>query len=192
MKTANLPLQKIIWNFSQNYLETYVNVFQHLPITETDDKWPSPCEKGTHQEIYSLWQPSESSNKLTFDNVETALEMTLHDDIKSYFTSMYCDTLDATCSEGDLSLLFAWNDADFSRLQENLIGHVLMKQKLKQNITIFFAVTDNDDHILSVDNETGEVWVEKVGKEPHKKLANSLADFFTQLSPKIPPTEETQ
>ncbi len=50
---------------------------------------------------------------------------------------------------------------DFERLQQNLIGHILMKQKLKQAITLFFAVTDEDDIILSVNNNTGEVWAEK-------------------------------
>ena len=187
MKTANASVKQIVWQFSQQYLHTYQEVFKHLPITETDKKWPSPCEQGVHQELYSLWQPVKMPEKYNFDNVESALELTLHEDVKAYFTSVFCDTLDASCKEGDLSLLFAWNETDFSRLQENLIGHVLMKQKLKQEITLFFAVTDNQDHILTVDNKTGEVWVEKVGKEPHKKLANSLSEFIEQLSPKIPP-----
>ena len=63
-----------------------------------------------------------------------------------------------------------------------------MKTKLKQKLTIFFALTDDDDHIISLDNNTGSVWVEKVGREPHKKIAETLAEFMSQLTPRIPPT----
>lgn len=192
MKISNSPLVDVIWHFSQNYLQAYKEKFQHLPITEKDKNWLSPCEQGSHQEDYSLWQPVKITEQLTFENVESALELTLHDDIKSYFTSIFCDSLDASCLEGELSLLFAWNSDDFSRLQENIIGHILMKGKLKQKITVFIAVTDNEDHIISVDNDSGEVWVEKVGCEPHKKLADSIAEFMLQLSPKLPPKDASE
>lgn len=187
MKISNHSLSEIIWTFAQDYLVAYQKRFQHLPITEQIDDWPSPCEQGIHQEKFSLWQPVKLAQTLSFDNVESALELTLHSDIKEYFTIMYSDSLDAACVEGDLSLLFAWNEKDFARLQENIIGHVLMKTKLKQRLTIFFATTDDDDHILSLDNETGEIWVEKVGSEPHKKIANSMSEFILQLTTRIPP-----
>ena len=48
-------------------------------------------------------------------------------------------------------------------------------------------MTDDDDHIISISNDTGAVWVEKVGCEPHKKLADTLAGFIEQLTPRIPP-----
>ena len=59
-----------------------------------------------------------------------------------------------------------------------------MKQKLKQAETVFFAVTDEEDMIISLDNSSGEVWVERVGCKPHKKLSDSLVDFISQLTPK--------
>ncbi|MGB2742495.1 MAG: SecY-interacting protein [Cognaticolwellia sp.] len=189
MKISNSSLSEFVWRFSQDYLQSYQHRFKHLPITEKSEDWLSACEQGVHQEIFSLWQPISIDETLTFDNVEAALELALHHDIKAYFSTIYSDSLDATCSEGDLSLLFAWNQKDFSRLQENIIGHILMKTKLKQKITIFFALTDDDDHIISLDNEDGSIWVEKVGCEPHKKLADSLAEFILQLTPRIPPTE---
>jgi SecY interacting protein Syd len=187
MKISNYALQDLVWQFSQDYLQAYQQRFQHLPIIEQAEDWPSPCEQGLHQEVFSLWQPTKVKEALTFDNVESALEVQLHQDIKQYFTTMYSDSLDASCSEGDLSLLFAWNEKDFARLQENIIGHILMKTKLKQKLTVFFAITDDEDHILSLDNATGAVWVEKVGCEPHKKIADSLAEFIEQLTPRITP-----
>ncbi|MGB1262936.1 MAG: SecY-interacting protein [Cognaticolwellia sp.] len=187
MKISNAALNELLWQFSQDYLREYQQRFQHLPITEKIADWPSPCEQGVHQDTFSLWQPIKVEEALTFENVEQALEIELHRDIKSYFTTIYCDSLDASCAEGDLSLLFAWNEKDFARLQENIIGHILMKTKLKQKLTVFFATTDDEDHIISLDNDTGSVWVEKVGCEPHKKLADTLADFILQLTSRIPP-----
>ena len=175
MKISNFALDELVWRFSQDYLQDYQQRFQHLPITEQAEDWPSPCEQGVHQDIFSLWQPIKVTETLTFDNVEAALEV------------IYSDSLDASCVEGDLSLLFAWNLKDFARLQENIIGHILMKIKLKQKLTVFFAMTDDDDHIISISNDTGAVWVEKVGCEPHKKLADTLAGFIEQLTPRIPP-----
>ena len=58
-----------------------------------------------------------------------------------------------------------------------------MKQRLKQTETVFFAVTDEEDIIISIDNANGEVWVERVGCKPHKKLSDSLANFIEQLTP---------
>ena len=115
------------------------------------------------------------------------MALLVRQDIKTYFTTFYSETLHATCSEGRLSLLFPWNNDDFQRLQENIIGHVLMKRKLKQTVSIFFAVTDDDDYILSLANDSGAVWVERVGREPLKKLSDSLPDFIYMLTPDITP-----
>ena len=187
MKISNNSLNELVWNFSQDYLQAYQHRFEHLPITHQVEDWPSPCEQGIHEEEFSLWHPIKLEETLIFNNVEAALEVTIHHDIKQYFTTMYSDSLDASCAEGDLSLLFAWSAEDFARLQENIIGHILMKTKLKQKLTIFFATTDDDNHIISLDNDTGEIWVEKVGCEPHKKIADTLVEFISQLAPRIPP-----
>ncbi|MFT5815150.1 MAG: SecY interacting protein Syd [Psychroserpens sp.] len=187
MKISNYSLNELVWHFSQDYLQAYQHRFEHLPIIHKDEDWASPCEQGEYEEDFSLWHPIKVDEALTFDNVEAALEIKLHDEIKQYFTAIYSDSLDASFVEGDLSLLFAWNEKDFARLQENIIGHILMKTKLKQKLTIFFAITDDDDHIISLDNETGSVWVEKVGCDPHKKIADTLAEFISQLTPRIPP-----
>jgi len=191
---ANTNLVEILRQFSKQYVNQYQQVHSHLPKIEQDDEWPSSCEvSNVYGEIEHtalslgevFWQPVnlEKEQELNFDNVESALELTLHPDIKTYFTTIYSESLDATCEEGGLSLLFAWNKDDFQRLQENLIGHILMKQRLKQSETVFFAVTDEEDMIISIDNDTGSVWVERVGCEPHKLLAESLAQFISKLTP---------
>ena len=193
---ANTNLVEILRQFSKQYVNQYQHVHSHLPKIEQDAEWPSSCEISNENDVIEhaslsigevFWQPVnvEKEQGLNFDNVESALELTLHPDIKTYFTTIYSESLDATCEEGNLSLLFAWNKDDFQRLQENLIGHILMKQRLKQSETVFFAVTDEEDMIISIDNDSGSVWVERVGCEPHKQLANSLSQFISELIPTV-------
>ena len=58
-----------------------------------------------------------------------------------------------------------------------------MKQRLGQAPTLFFGLTDEEDFILTVVNESGEVALEQVGKEPSQILAPSLAAFLERLTP---------
>ena len=180
---VNTELSDLLWKFSHEYVEQYKQKHGHLPLVDYDPLWESKCQQGFFDDNTIHWLPADAENNLLFDNVENALNIHFHPDFKTYFTRFYSESLNAQCEEGQLSLLFAWNVDDFERLQENIIGHVLMKQKLKQAITLFFAVTDEEDTILSIVNDTGEIWVERVGCEPHKKVADSFASFIQQLSP---------
>ncbi|OUR76540.1 SecY-interacting protein [Colwellia psychrerythraea] len=192
MTSTNKTLTQALLNFSKDYSQQHIEKFGHLPIVEHDKQWLSPCESGSHDTNHHYWQAVEMKSEqlldnkeeaLSFANVESALNIELHPDIKIYFTTMFSGDIEALCNDGELSLLFAWNKEDFERLQENIIGHILMKQRLKQDETIFFAVTDEEDMIISVDNNSGEVWVERVGCKPHKKISDSLAEFISQLTP---------
>ena len=194
MSSTNKNLAQTLIDFGQNYCREHKIHAGYLPIVEHDEDWVSPCELDLHDTNHKYWQPFEISNDennandesiLSFANVESALDLELHPDIKTYFTTIFSHELEAECSEGQLSLLLAWNKDDFSRLQENIIGHILMKRRLKQDETVFFAVTDEEDLIISIINSTGEVWVERVGCKPHKKISNSLGEFIKQLTPKI-------
>ncbi|GHE85242.1 SecY-interacting protein [Thalassotalea profundi] len=181
----NSSLSSSLCLFSQQYVAAYQKQFNHLPLTEVDEQWPSPCIVNSFDEQLNEWQPQVIANPLSFTNVEQALGVELHEDICQYFTTLFSESMPANCEHGELSLLFAWSEDDFVRLQENIIGHILMKQKLKQKITVFFAVTDDDNFLLSVDNNDGSVWVERIGCEPHKKLADSLNEFIKSLTPFI-------
>ena len=113
--------------------------------------------------------------------MEDGLEITLHPDIKVFYTEFWSESLFAKSNGENYELLQVWNEQDFAILQENLIGHVLMKRRLKQAETLFIGLTDEDDIIVSVDNASGQVVLEQVGQEPHKILANSLPDFISAL-----------
>ena len=187
MTDKNSQLIEAIEHFVNTYVEEYQLAYKHLPLIEQDSDWPSPCIQSEFKKgEVDCWRPVQVKEPLSFSNVESALELTLNDEFKTFFTHYYSDTLDASCEHGDLSLLQLWSPEDFERLQENIIGHVLMKQKLKQEVTLFFGLTDQEDYILTINNNSGEVWVERVGKKPHKKLSDSLTEFIQTLSPRIP------
>ena len=181
IKSSNPELFVVLKQLTETFILEHQKKYNCLPQIDYQADWLSPCQIGQVVDDYIEWQPQEITDELSFDNIEQALELTLHPDIKTYFSCFYSESIPANCSEGYLELLFAWSKDDFSRLQENIVGHILMKQKLKQTETVFIAVTDDDNVIVSVDNNTGEVYAESIGKEPHKKLASSISEFLQSL-----------
>jgi len=167
-------------------LQRWLNHYQTLPYIPFDETWQSICLQqdsltDIDGEPQMRWQPLLNNNKGEFENIEQALEMTLHQDIKAYYTHLVSADLDLFHPKGPLTLLQIFNDDDFDTLGQNLIGHIMMKRQLKQRCTLFFAVTEQDDQMISLINDTGEIWLEYVGKDPHLKLADSMADFINQL-----------
>jgi SecY interacting protein Syd len=157
---------------------------QQIPLTTwADPASPSPCQQGDITDNNVHWQPVLQQPAADFSNVEQALELKLHADIKTYYSLYYGAGLAAEHARGKLALLMVWNADDVTRLQENIIGHILMKRRLKQRETVFFATTEDDDILLSVLNSTGEVYLEHVGQDVTEKLADNLADFIAQLTP---------
>lgn len=157
---------------------------QQLPlVTWADPADTSPCQQKDIAPQQVQWQPVLQPESTSFSNVEQALEFTLHPDIVAFYSLYFGAGLAAEHSCGKLELLMVWNNADLARLQENMIGHILMKRRLKQRETVFFATTDDDEYLLSVLNSSGEVYLEKVGHEVTVKLADNLAEFILQLQP---------
>ncbi|MDO6565467.1 SecY-interacting protein [Alteromonas sp. 1_MG-2023] len=153
-----------------------------------DSQWPSPCYLNSAKEGELVpWRPQRQDESLhqalSFKNVEDALEITLNADFCQLFTEFFSNNLPVTAEHGACELLQVWNEEDFERLQQNLIGHLLMKKRLKQEPTLFFALTDEDDFVLSVLNSTGEVVLEQVGRPPKKVISPSLPEFIATLRP---------
>ncbi|WP_281647049.1 SecY-interacting protein [Parendozoicomonas sp. Alg238-R29] len=182
MKDVSPATQQALTQLHNSFREKNLNHSGTLPVCDKDPEWPSPCEQAHPDLKLSYWEAVSCPDTLDFSGLETALGLKLHPDIASYYTSFYSNNIPVCCDDGNLELLQVWNRDDFDRLQQNLIGHLMMKKKRKQNPTVFFAVTDDDEIILSVLNETGEVWAERVGKNPHRKMANNLAEFLENLT----------
>ena len=117
-------------------------------------------------------------------NVEAGLEMTLHEDLGSYFGHWYAGALAFSFKGLRVEPVLAWNASDFERLQENLIGHALMQRRLRLQPTFFLAATRLDSHVISLDNVSGEVCYERLGRgEGRQLLAPNLATFLARLEP---------
>ncbi len=179
MQNTEQALDQLI----NQWLAHYQQHIDGFPMLEQDSQWPSPCEiKGSEKDGQVRWQPVKRETIGDFSNIEEALELTLHEDIKSFYSHYWGSDLDLNHEKGPLTLLLPWSEEDFGNLQQNIIGHVMMKRKLKQQVTIFFGLTDQEDQQISMLNETGEIWLEYVGKKPHLKLANSMAEFLSMMT----------
>jgi SecY interacting protein Syd len=172
-------------------LDGFIEAYQKLHLKEKkglliqyDEKWLSPCYMSVaeHDEWVN-WQPRLREEPATFLGLEEALEISINTQLVNYFCRYWSDNLSAQSSRGELQLLQVWNQDDFVRLQQNLVAHVLMKRRLKQSDTLFFALTDEEDFMICVDNATGQVVLEQVGLEPKEVLAKDLASFIASLTP---------
>ncbi|WP_416305687.1 SecY-interacting protein [Neptunicella sp. SCSIO 80796] len=181
---------------SQQLIQALDNLFgqlqrlaedQQVQLTcEFDPDWLSPCQQNEPDKQGLIeWLPVLQQPPGDFSSVESALGIPIHPDLKLFYTRYWSEVIDARSARGNLQLLQAWNADDFERLQQNLIGHILMKQRLKQPVTLFFAITDEEDFIISVDNQSGEVMLEQVGCIPQETLAPDLATFINQLQPVV-------
>jgi SecY interacting protein Syd len=148
-----------------------------------DPEQESPCQYGEVSADQQVrWWPIPRNECQDFSNLEHGLDMKLHPDLKAFYGHHFGGGLQVKHPRGNAELLMVWHQDDFSRLQQNIIAHILMKRRLKQRETVFFAVTDDDDIMLSVLNETGAVFLEHTGCEVKEQLAGSLTEFLQQLS----------
>ena len=163
-----------------------------LPIIEYHDDWPSSCHEGkaflSEEMVHSIhWQAKKRTANNDLSGLEEALDTPLHPDIKTFFTSYWAEQMDVTYlsaehpeEQGQLTLMFVCNEEDMERLIKNQIGHSLNKIRNKQTLTFFIACTGSD-YIISINNESGEVVVERPGYAIEKILAHSLKEFIDQL-----------
>lgn len=155
-----------------------------LPCLPHDDDWPSPCiVQGPDSDGLVRWRPFARAERADFSGIERALETRLHPDIQSFYGSFFSDPLPMRAADGPLTLLQAWSERDFDRLLENLIGHALAQRRARVPLSLFIAVTDEDDLNLCVSNEHGNVVLERPGEAPLREVAPSLAVFLDGLVP---------
>ena len=152
-------------------------------VGQHDPAWPSPCEIG-HNDGFCQWRPVPQETPVSFAGIANALDYRIHEDIRAYYNSFWSGNFEAQSTEGPVSLIQLWNREDFDRLNGNLIGHMLMKQRAKQPFTVFFANTDPDSELfLSIDNESGRVLLEEPGRAPIKEVEIDVATFLDRLTP---------
>lgn len=156
-------------------------------MVKFDAQWPSPClvdPDNVAKDHWVKWQPisRQTDPSANLHHLGTALEVKIPEIIEHFYCAYYADHLAVNLDGRVMTLLQVWNEEDFVRLQENIIGHVLMKRRLKQPDTIFIGVTDDDEELISIIPSSGEVVFEYVGRTPHQIVANSLQEFIRYLT----------
>lgn len=155
-----------------------------------DPDWRSPCELAPPEMLDGAevvrWEPVRQDNPDVLTRVETALETTIHPDLKLWWGRWFSAHLSAHAPDGALTLLQVWNADDIERLIANQLGHALNQKRAKAPLALFFACPeDGSDLQLTVHNQTGEVLLEAPGRKPLRVVAPSLASFVDELVPGV-------
>jgi len=171
-------------DFTNRYCQQWQQQAGHAPASSDLYGIPSPCaQEDREQQV--LWQPQPFSLPPTLAAVERAIGIQLQPEITAFYTTQFAGDMQARFEQNRLTLLQVWSEDDFLRLQENLIGHLVMQRRLKQPPTLFIATTDSEQAIVSLSNLSGEVILEEPGRKSHEVLAQSLEIFLKSLQPVI-------
>ncbi|WP_409420596.1 SecY-interacting protein [Pseudaeromonas sp. ZJS20] len=159
-----------------------------IPLqVEVEPDWVSPCLYGPLMAGWQRWRPSLRHAPASMANLETALDTRFHPAVTAFYCHWFSQPLAASFKGLAVTLVQPWNEEDYARLQENLLAHWLMQRRLKLPETHFLATTGRDDRVISLDNLSGEVWLEQLGVGGVARLAPDLASFLARLEPLVAP-----
>lgn len=171
-------------DFTTRYCQHWLQQAGHGPASSDLYGVPSPCALEDREQRV-VWQPQPFSLPPTLDAIERAVDIQLQPPITAFYTTQFAGDMQARFGENQLTLLQVWSEEDFLRLQENLIGHLVMQRRLRQSPTLFIATTDSEEEIISLSNLSGEVILEQPGRKQRVVLAESLEIFLKSLQPVI-------
>ena len=171
-------------DFTTRYCQPWLQQAGHGPASSDLYGVPSPCALEDREQRV-VWQPQPFSLPTTLDAIERAVDIQLQPPITAFYTTQFAGDMQARFGENQLTLLQVWSEEDFLRLQENLIGHLVMQRRLRQSPTLFIATTDSEEEIISLSNLSGEVILEQPGRKQRVVLAESLEIFLKSLQPVI-------
>ena len=189
---SSAAVSEALEQFVSKWLQWQKQNSDHPLKINYDSQWPSSCYQQDPNATDLLqegddcqWLPVRQPSQDMFSRLNSALDIEVHPDIVAYYCHFWSNHLAATSEFGELELLQVWNQEDMERLRSNILGHALDKKRRRQPVSIFFAITSPEEGMLSVNNDSAEVWFEVPGKKPVRKVANSLAEFLQSLSPAL-------
>lgn len=152
-----------------------------IPLVAHDPDFSSPAELLPPHAGQVGWQPWPKPEASSFANLAEALELAVHPDVSAFFGHFYAGNIEGCFKGVFFTLLQPWNEQDFERLQENQIAHHLMMKKLKLPASWFLASCHDEQKLITLNNASGEVQLERLGKGSIGVLAPSLAEFLRQV-----------
>ncbi len=180
-------LEKFLSEYQQAYREKLGEAPRFYAQGEASECLIIGEASSEREEDPVLWKAVNRSEPANFDNVAHALSLTLHPDINAFYGTKFAAPVLFDSDFGEGELLQVWNQQDFEYLQQNIIGHLMMKAKLKQEPTWFIGVLGDGDMMITVNNDTGAVYQETPGEEQTQKLADSLEAFLENIRPRVAP-----
>jgi len=169
-------------DFTNRYCQHWQQHTGHAPASSDLYGVPSPCALEDRDQRV-LWQPQPFSLPPSLDAVGRAIDLQLQPQITTFYTTQFAGDMQARFQQRKLTLLQVWSEEDFLRLQENLIGHLLMQRRLRQSPTLFIATTESEQEIVSLSNLSGEVVLEQPGRKQREVLAENIEIFLKLLQP---------
>jgi len=170
--------------FTTRYCDAWHEEKGTWPQSEAYTDIPSPCiitaSGGT-----VTWQPQPFTAGQNVNAVERAMDIVVQPAIPAFYATQFAGDMTARFAGQQMILLQTWNEDDFQRVQENLIGHLVTQKRLKLSPTFFIATLESELDVISVCNLSGEVVRETLGTRKRQTLAPSLADFLNQLHPVV-------
>ncbi len=184
-KNMKIEIVEALNAFTVKYLAAWKQQTGLPPASDELYGIPSPCVVRTGDDIV-YWEPQPFPlADESLERVEKALDIKIQSDLHHFYTSQLAGDIAAEFDGLALNLIQVWSEEDFTRLQENLIGHLVTQKRLKLSPTLFIATLDSDLDMVTVCNLTGEVLVETFGSKKRRTIAPNLTTFVVGLIPRI-------
>jgi len=187
MNTIFLALESLL----TRYLNLHKAERDSLPTAQFEEPWPSPCvistlesDEAPGSSNIQLWRPVKREADNIFADLEKALERPFHTDIRQFYGSFWSNGICVERDDINFSLIQVWNEEDQEQLKENLLGHAFARIKGRLPLTFFIGCTGGND-MLCLDNDSGQVVLEKPGRKAHKVLSPTLETFLLSLQPTL-------
>ena len=152
-----------------------------LPTAPHEPDWESLAISGSADSGLVYWQPTRRHEAFSLEGLSKALEAELPTECADYFGHFWSGSIPVMWGERPFELLQLWNNDDENNLKHNLLGHSLEKKRVREPLTVFFAVVD-DARFLSVDAATGAVMLEEVGGQRPEEVAADLAALLFSVT----------
>ncbi len=152
-----------------------------LPTVPHEPDWDSVAITGSAGSDLDFWRPTRRHEPFSLEGLSGALESELPEVCAAYFGHFWSASIPVMWGERPFELLQLWNPDDENNLLHNLLGHSLEKKRVREPLTVFFAVVD-DERFLSVDATSGAVMLEEVGGARPEEVAADLGSLLSAVT----------